>query len=188
MADATNSKVDYWQASQKLLGGSFFCGLVGAMCNAWIGNDSLVVSMMMDGAIGALLGTYIAMSFEGVCAKMTAMLFANHSSQANAKPPTVSFARGVNLARFVCLFLIPPFLVVCSFALVGLSFAFDMFGNGHNGTLELAQGLFWFVGLYFSNTFLVAAGTWIVQGICWIRIRGQNHIVAIPTQRQPPQA
>ncbi|WP_339910976.1 hypothetical protein [Symmachiella dynata] len=188
MADATNSKVDYWQASQKLLGGSFFCGLVGAMCNAWIGNDSLVVSMMMGGAIGALLGAYIARSFEDVYMKLTAILFAKHSSQANAKPPTVGFARGVNLARFVCVFLMPPFLVVCSFALIGLSFAFDMFGNGLDGTLELAHDLFWFVGLYFSHTFLVAAGTWIVQGICWVRIRDQNQIVAIPTQRQPPQA
>ncbi|QDU46704.1 hypothetical protein Mal52_52260 [Symmachiella dynata] len=188
MADATNSNVNYWQTAQKLLGGSFFCGLVGAMCSPWTGNGSLSVSMMMGGVIGALIGAYIAMSFEDVYIKLTAILFANHSSQANAKPPTVGFARGVNLARFACVFLMPPFLVVCSFALVGLSFVFDVFGNGHHGTLELARVLFWLVGLYFSHTFLVAAGTWIVQGISWVRIRGQNQIVAIPTHRQPPQA
>jgi hypothetical protein len=89
------------------------------------------------------------------------------------------------VARFVCLFLMPPFLVVCSFALVGMSFLQGVLSDCLDGALEFAgpfgDDLFWLIGLYFSFAILVAAGSWILEGIRWVRIHGRNQSPETPT-------
>jgi len=149
----------------KVIGGAIFCGAMGALAYPWIGRSVLSVANGL--LFGSIVGVFIAICFDKPQSELLSLVFPNQYPCVSKNKHATGLARGLGLASFVCLFLGVPFLVFCSVIICTLLTITAVILSGGSAGLEtltyLANGSFWFTGLYLHVVLLLAVMFWCVK-------------------------